>query len=91
MVDDPKGQATKWDEKVPTGLSGEREIGDHMDTEYGHVLPKDYIDAVAPHVSDLREEEEGPGMGTGSDGYYDPDVGQWRDPDTGAFISGPDG
>ena len=91
MVDDPEEQAPKWDDKLPPEPRDTDEIRQEMRDKFGHVLPNDYIDAVAPHVKDLRDARDGDlGISSGSDIVFDPDSGQWRDPDTGEFRSGPD-
>lgn len=62
-----------------------------MGDKYGHVLPRDYIDAVAPHVANLREGDDSDvGVSSGSDAVFDPETGRWRNPQTGAFEEGPD-
>lgn len=83
MVDNPEGRASDFDDKIP---DDERDIQGYMEDRWGAVLPQDFIDQVAPIIDDIREAEEGEGMVTTAEVYYDPDADAWRDPDTGQFI-----
>lgn len=73
MVDDPAGEAPRWDRRLPEGPTTEDEVADAMRDRYGHVLPDDFIDAVAPHVAEIRQgdtdDDEPPGD---ADGIFEP-------------------
>lgn len=88
MVDDPEGRASDFDDKIPAEHTTESEIKDYMDDNFGHVLPQDFIDAVAPHVENIRDDTGSDiGITTTSDAVWDSDAGAFRDPETGQFVS----
>lgn len=69
-------------------------MADAMRDRYGHVLPDDFIGAVAPHVAEIRQGEDGGGDEPpgDADGIFEPGgafspspesaaASQQRDPD----------
>lgn len=90
MASDYDEAAREFDnEIVPPDLSGQSEIDEWMGNRYGdnENVPDGLIDEIVPRIAEKRGKESDAGI-QGGGAYYDPTVGQFRDGDTGQFISG---
>jgi hypothetical protein len=85
-IDDDDVQ--RWDEKVPERHERQAQIQDYLEDRYSQVAPQNFIDEIADRVSGRRAVGEGlQEQASGADAYYDPQAGQYRDPETGHFVS----